>query len=273
MMFKRWWRQNKSRERPKTGATPFLHFESRAPSNQTAVDLFRDRWASDLSSAFGVDGTGAAKLFTDDKRPLQAAVSLGLDRRLDGMLVLELGPLEAAHTYALERLGASVVAVECNGEAFLKCLVVKELTPLKASRFLLGDAIEFLKAETGRYDLVLCSGILYHMADPLRLIELISKVTDKCFVWTHYYSEQRRSAVFRPVEAKHAGFSATYWTQTYGDRSKGFWGGNKSDAVWMEREVLFAAFAHFGFGQVVFTEEMPDHPNGAAISFAVKRAG
>ncbi len=37
------------------------------------------------------------------------------------MNILELGPLEGAHTYQLR-----ILAIEANAEAFLKCLVVKE---------------------------------------------------------------------------------------------------------------------------------------------------
>jgi hypothetical protein len=88
---------------------PFFRLEDRAPSYQTAVNLFRDRWASDLSEILGVSGSGPARLFTQDKRPEQLANSLGKDGRIDGMTVLELGPLEAAHTWFLEKLGANDV--------------------------------------------------------------------------------------------------------------------------------------------------------------------
>jgi hypothetical protein len=45
-------------------------------------------------------------------------------RRVDGRRVLELGPLEGAHTHMLEQHGAdSIVAVKANRSAYSKCLI------------------------------------------------------------------------------------------------------------------------------------------------------
>ena len=56
---------------------------------------------------------------------------------LQGRDVLELGPLEAAHTAALLQAGArSVLAIEANKQAFLKCLIVKELCGLRDASFM-----------------------------------------------------------------------------------------------------------------------------------------
>jgi hypothetical protein len=63
----------------------------------------------------------------------------GVRGRLDDMSLLELGPLEGAHTYQLEKLGAkSILAIEANVEAFLKCLITKEITGLQVAKFMLG---------------------------------------------------------------------------------------------------------------------------------------
>src|SRR5882762_2086911 len=116
---------------------PFVRFELRAPSAQTAVDVFRDTWACDLSELLKVTGTGSSPLFTDDIRPIQAAQRFGQNGSLAGMSVLELGPLEAAQSWRLEQLGAeSIIAVESNVQAWLKCLIVKEALGLQRSRFL-----------------------------------------------------------------------------------------------------------------------------------------
>jgi GT2 family glycosyltransferase len=251
---------------------PLLRFEQRPPSNQTATDVFRDRWASDLQPLLGVTGTGAALLFTHDRRPEQAAIALGVDGRLSGFKVLELGPLEAAHSYLLEGLdAASVVAVEANVEAFLKCLVVKELLQLSKSKFLLGDILEYLKSKPGRFDLVFCSGVLYHMSDPLELIRLICGITDRCFVWTHYYDAERHPVPFKAQSHFHAGFKATYWSHNYGDRTSQFWGGNKPSAVWLERDTVLAAFQHFGLSDLTIINDDHAHPNGPGITFAARR--
>ena len=65
-----------------------------------------------------------------------------------GFACLELGPLEAGHSYILDRAGAlEVLAIEANRRAFLKCLVVKEMIGLPSVRFVLGDFNEFLAGD------------------------------------------------------------------------------------------------------------------------------
>jgi SAM-dependent methyltransferase len=254
----------------------FQKFEQRAPADQNAVDLFRGKWASNLSQVCAVSETGEHNLFTGDERPLLAAKALGNNRRFDGMSILELGPLEAAHTYQLEQLGArSILAIEANAEAYLKCLVVKEILSLKHSRFMLGDFVEYLSTRAERFDAVFCSGVLYHMADPVNLIRLISRVTDNCFVWTHYYDKERgnRSGIRTPRSVQSHGFSTTYYELGYSNMGYDkFWGGNKPVACWMEREGILDCFGHFGLTKATVLAEDLENPYGACFSFAARRA-
>ena len=128
-------------------------YTSQAPSAQDTLDLFRGEWSSQVP----VPGTctGHAALFRDDR----IAWLIEQDQSYRDKAALELGPLEAGHTYMLERSGYDVTAVEGNSRAFLKCLVVKELLGLK-SHFLFGDINEHLKTS---YPVGLCvaSGVLY----------------------------------------------------------------------------------------------------------------
>lgn len=247
-------------------------FEHRAPSVQAAIDIFRGNWASDLSGVLGVEGTGVSGLFDRDDRPALAAGTLGANGRLDGLSVLELGPLEGGHTRALEQLGASeVTAVESNVEAYLKCLVIKEVCGLERSRFLLGDVVAYLRGEPRRFDLVFCSGILYHMADPLALIEQVARTTDRCFVWTHVFRPDHQRVPYRCVRHAVGGYEASYWSHDYGDKTAGFWGGNRSSASWLEREELLGAFRHFGLDEIVVHRDDTTSPNGPNITFSARR--
>lgn len=249
--------------------------ETRSPSPQVAVDIFKDHWASDISEVLPNIKAGTAPLFGQDGRPRVAAQQLGSNGSLKGMRVLELGPLEAAHTYQLEKLGAaSVLAIEANVEAYLKCLIVKELLSMQA-KFLHGDFVKWLEVcqDTGgmQWDLVFCSGVLYHMTDPLRLIQLIASVTDKCFVWTHYYRDGVASRQPRPGSA--GGFEATYWSQDYGASTNlgTFWGGNSSSAAWMSQEDILKAFRFFGFQDFQVDFDEPLHPAGPAFAFSARK--
>ena len=90
----------------------------------------------------------------------------------------------------LESMGAkSIFVIEANTIGYLKCLITKEIMELKRSRFLLGDFVTYLKSTGESFDAGIASGVLYHMQNPVELIHLISRKTNKIVLWTHYYDE------------------------------------------------------------------------------------
>ncbi len=97
-------------------------YASEAPSPQLAVDIFAGEWSSRFPPGSDIDG-GQAELFEDRR------ISWMIDQLegVEGLRILELGPLEGGHTYMLDRAGADVVAIEANQRAYLKCLITKEV--------------------------------------------------------------------------------------------------------------------------------------------------
>ncbi|MBV9859526.1 MAG: hypothetical protein JO038_05425 [Alphaproteobacteria bacterium] len=248
-------------------------FELRPPASQNVVDIFTSKWASDLGAVVPGVKAGAAALFAGDVRPQQLADAFGVGGRLDGMRVLELGPLEGGHTYQLERLGAqSIVAIEGNVEAYLKCLIVKELSPLTKSQFWLGDFLPYLETTEDRYDIVMCSGVLYHMTEPFRLIEAIGRVAPHCFVWTHYYDPEHYRGPERQPVTDPARPGVVMYAHRHQDRAGGmFWGSTRPVSVWLKRHDILDGFSQAGFGRLTVVGESVDHPNGACFTFAASR--
>lgn len=103
------------------------------PSHQNAIDLFEGEWSSDVPGSFV---SGSTPLFNDSRLAMLAEAAGGLA----GKKILELGPLEGAHTTIMSSMGAAhVTAIEANSHAYLKCLIVKEILALKNVNYLLGD--------------------------------------------------------------------------------------------------------------------------------------
>jgi hypothetical protein len=73
---------------------------------------------------------------------------------------------------------AQIDAIEANQRAYLRCLITKEILGLTRSKFWLGDFIKALENWDQRYDLIVASGVLYHLKNPLHLVELTAKRTD-----------------------------------------------------------------------------------------------
>jgi hypothetical protein len=252
-------------------------FVSLPPSAQNAVDIFSGEWASRLPPESGATSGGTAGLF-DDERIRWADAKLretGMPG-FSGQSVLELGPLEGGHSHMLDRFGArEVVAVEANARAYLKCLVVKELLGMSRVKFLLGDALHYMRSLERRFDVGVACAFLNHMVDPVDAIALLARCCRCVYVWNVVYDpalfvkQPALSGTFGPaVEAEHAGFRHTLYPHRYGegiDYGK-FLGGTQPSCSWMKSADIIGALRHFGFKRLIWQED--DHPYGKVISVA-----
>ncbi len=252
------------------------------PSNQTAIDIFKGTWTSAFPPQYGVTA-GTLDSFDDVRVGWAAGVLPG---GFTGLSILELGPYEGYTTWQLERRGArAVTAVEANDLNFLKALVVKEVTGFKA-RLLFGDFAAYLERAKERFDLVWASGVLYHSADPLHLLDLISRVTDVVFIHTHYYAPEIASSphaysFFEPgrnrttsltSEAGQSGRDVTIHYKAYGQLKRGsFSGGPAGHSYWMEKDDIFAALRARGFDDIQVGADDPGNPNGPAMFCLARR--
>ncbi len=255
-----------------TATDGIQRFETRAPHPQNIADIFKGRWAARLDHlAPGVEAGPRAMFDGSDPRPGWAAEFLGNTAgSLAGMRVLEVGPLEGAHTRDLIKLGAEhVLAIESNITAFMKCLVVKELAQLPRCTFMLGDAQKYLQETAERFSLIYCSGVLYHMEDPFEMLRAMTSRTDKIFIWTHFCLEEKPSKP--PVSVTRDGLELTYFESEYLETSasNAFWGGIAPRAHWMSKEGIHKSLAHLGFSMRIVDEI--DHEQTPSFSFVATR--
>ncbi len=248
------------------------------PSDQNVLDIFKGQWSSRLPDHFGlVTEPGKARLF-EHHLVVWAEETLG---DFSNWEILELGPLEGGHSYMLQNRNAKkVISIEANSRAFLKCLCIKEILRLDRVEFKLGDFVSFLENGDSKYDMVFASGVLYHMEEPVRLLELISKATNRLLIWTHYYDQGGISSredlrhKFSPVNSfEYDGVSYEYSTQSYQDSLdwSGFCGGSKPVSKWLTRDSIIKALRQFGFADIQINFDHPDHPNGPAFALCATK--
>ena len=257
-----------------SAATP--HYVRTAPSSQNAVDALAGQWVGAFPAELGLRA-GEVHLH-GDPRIQWLAEQLG--DRLPGKDVLELGPLEGAHTTTLLAAGArAVLAIEANRDAFLRCLVTKEVLNLRDASFRLGDFRLFLEQDTSDWPLIVASGVLYHMVEPLRMLELLAKRTDSLYLWTHVVDDAampvgdpRRAHLAAPERCTWFGREITLHPRPY-DKLKGatFCGGMDAVPRWMDKHDLLWVLRKLGFDSVIVAHDAPNDQHGPSLSILARR--
>jgi hypothetical protein len=251
------------------------------PSPQNAIDLFAGEWASRFPPDGPAVQAGAVPLFEDPRMAWADNTLRELSGQgFSGQTVLELGPLEAGHTYALARLGAKeITAIEANARAYLKCLVAKEVLDIPRCHFLLGDAVSYLRTTPQTFDVGFACAFLYHMVEPVEVLALLARCCRRVFLWTVFYDESlfvkqpEMTPRFGPGrDHEFGGFRHTLYPHYYGDGVdyRKFLGGTQPSCCWMKGAEVIAALRHFGFNSIVSHEE--ENPFGKAISVVAVKA-
>jgi len=229
-------------------------YASGAPNAQATVDIFKGTWCTKLPNGLV---SGPADNFHDSRVAL-AERELGFN----GKTVLELGPMEAGHTYGIHAHGAkSIVAIEGNSDCYLKCLIVKEMYDLERAKFLYGDFLPYLEQEDQRFDIIFASGVLYHMAEPLKLLAEIKKHTDKTYIWTGFYDkvimepaygDQFKKRFGEPVTIRYGDFTCEGIPQWYEDMLglPNYVGGASHGSTWLRKDDIVRFLRYLGFDRV-----------------------
>ena len=235
-----------------------------APSSFASFNVL-DGWVSQ----FEIDGEkvgGPVGLSTDERIEWLLSTIGGVENKT----VLELGPLEGAHTKMLCEAGAaSVVAVEGFRSSWLRCLIVKEIFGLDRARFIYGDFNPYIFDYHGTpFDAVLACGVLYHQIDPVTLIAGLSRLTDTVMVWTHVADED-----FPPagVDTDVNGYRGR--RMNYGEgrnQLRNYCGGVAQEAIWLYPDELQRCFTSHGFTRIESRGVVPT-PQGPAELFAAFR--
>jgi hypothetical protein len=182
----------------------------------------------------------------------------------------------------LDRGGAaSVVSIEANARAYLKCLIMKEVMSINRVSFQLGDFVPYLRATNLSFDIGFACGVLYHLLEPVELIHLLAARCQTLFIWTHYYDQAEMTSNphlapdfdAAPETKTTEGFQHQRYRRRYAAALnwKGFCGGGAVDSWWLPKNTILDAFAFFGMEVLAAVEEQ--NPNGPALLLALRKRG
>jgi len=112
---------------------------------------------------------------------------LGLPADLSGKRVLDIGANNGCMSFECERRGAAeVIGLEPYGDETHGFERIREVVASTKTRFVIGSVYELDPEVLGYFDVVIFSGVLYHLRYPLLAIDNIRQVaTADVFVETH----------------------------------------------------------------------------------------
>jgi hypothetical protein len=189
-----------------------------------------------------------------------------------GKRILELGPLEGAHTKMMIEAGArEVIAVEGLPDCFLRCLIVKEAFQLNRAKFIFGDFCNYIADYSGeKFDLVSAAGVLYHQINPAKLIYDLARITDNVIVWSQVADWNQKGDMH---SVTHNGKSYFGRIVQWGDartKSESYCASLSSQAFWMFPKHMIGCFIDAGFTKII---EKPSKRtiNGECLLFVASK--
>jgi hypothetical protein len=220
----------------------------------------KSRQAGGLKEEFAKRGPWVTQ-FTINGKTYGGKVSFDQDRRISWFfesfpnehLILDLGSLEGGQTFQLAKHpGVRVLGLEGRQYNIDRAEFVRSILGLENVKFLLVDLEKYDMAKLGRFDVVFCSGILYHLPEPWTLIEGIRRISDKVFIWTHYAEEAKATEVINGYRG--------WWYQESGFKDP--LSGLSPKSFWLAFDSLQDMLRHCGFTRQNIVDKDPHSQPG-----------
>lgn len=183
-------------------------------------------WSYDIPLPFEVWTRGNLKIpHTRLKRIVQIVSDL-VDKPLNECRILDLGCLDGMFSIEFAQHGAETIGIEVRESNIKKAIFCKEILKLGNLEFRHEDARNITIESHGMFDVIICSGLLYHLTAS-EAIELISKMFNMSrklvVIDTHIALESKDSFFKEPN---------TYWGHYYQEHNKNDTQEKKAKRIW-----------------------------------------
>lgn len=181
----------------------------------------------------------------------------------DAARILELGSLEGAHTIPLAaRPGVrEVVAIEGRAANVAKAQLVHRHFHVQNATIMQANLEELDLTTLGRFDAVFCSGLLYHLPAPWKLITQLSQITPRLFIWTHYADDLAAN------EMEHGCRGQVHLEGGPNEPLSGM----SASAFWPTLGSLLKLLQESGYETVEIMRNEPHHQNAPAVTLGAIR--
>ena len=224
---------------------------------------------SDLRDKFAALGPWIFQ-FEINGKPYGGGISAVGDVRLErfwhfaprARTILELGSLEGAHTFLLAAHPnvTRVLALEGREANLRKARFVQELLGTQNVEFAQANLENAELGRFGKFDAVFCSGLLYHLPEPWKLIERLNAVAPVLFIWTQYAAD---------ADAVDVGNGFRGKIHVEGGPEEPLSGMSRT-ATWLTLSSLRDLLAASGYKAIEVIHDDPTHANGPAVTIGAR---
>jgi hypothetical protein len=180
----------------------------------------------------------------------------------DAKTILELGSLEGAQTFILaERPGVRrVLALEGRERNLRKARFVQELLRVRNAEFAQANLEQADLAAFGKFEAVFCSGLLYHLPEPWKLIEQLPAIAPALFIWTQYAKEEEAMEIGDGLRGKIHGEGGSEEPLS----------GMSATSIWLTLASLREVLSASGYTKIDTIHDDPTHANGPAVTIGAR---
>jgi SAM-dependent methyltransferase len=173
---------------------------------------------------------------------------------IDNLRVLDLACLEGLYGIELARHGAEVISIEGREANVVKARFAKDVLDLDNITFVQDDVRNLSVEKYGRFDVVLCLGILYHLDAP-DVFHFVQRVSDVCkrvaIIDTHVGMSANKSHTYQGQEYYGWSYTEHSSESTKEERLKSLRASLDNErSFWFTRPSLFNLLSSAGFTSV-----------------------
>jgi SAM-dependent methyltransferase len=134
-------------------------------------------WNHNIALPHGVY-TAACDDYYPAHREIMRVVRQRLGRDFNGRRIADIGCLEGYFSIECALQGAEVLGIDGKLLNVRKCDFVRSVLGVERATFVLGDAMKVTPESSGRFDVVLALGLLYHLENPYTFLTNMARLCD-----------------------------------------------------------------------------------------------
>jgi SAM-dependent methyltransferase len=211
-------------------------------------------WSSDIPLPFGIWTRGDLKIPNTRLKRIMQIVSDLSEKPLSESRILDLGCLDGVFSIELAQRGAQTVGVEVREANIQKAIFCKDILKLHNLEFRKDDVRNISSESYGEFDVIICSGILYHLpaGDAINLIHKMFEMAKRAVIIdTHTSLESAEVFLHGDVEYRGCTYREHEDNATPEQKAKSLWAAaDNVTSFWFTRPSLVNILSKAGFSSI-----------------------